>query len=67
MDMMDLTFEDGVFDVVIDKATMDVVMTDNEDPWDPSDAVKERAAKVLRNSYRVLKPTTGQFIQISFD
>lgn len=67
MDMMDLQFEDTVFDTVIDKATMDVVMTDNEDPWNPSDAVIERAAKLLRNSYRVLKPSTGAFIQISFD
>ena len=56
MDMMALTFEDAAFDVVIDKATMDVLMTDNEDPWDPTEAVKERAALVLRNSYRVLKP-----------
>ncbi len=29
MDMMNMEFEEGVFDVVIDKATMDVVMTDN--------------------------------------
>ena len=67
MDMMALTFEDAVFDVVIDKATMDVVMTDNEDPWNPTEAVLERAALVLRNAYRVLKPTTGAFVQISFD
>ncbi len=55
MDMMNLSFEDAVFDVVIDKATMDVVMTDNKDPWNPTEEVQERAAKVLRNSFRVLK------------
>lgn len=43
MDMMNMEFEEGSFDVVIDKATMDVVMTDNEDPWNPSEAVQERA------------------------
>lgn len=43
MDMMNMDYEDGLFDIVIDKATMDVVMTDNKDPWNPSDEVKERA------------------------
>ena len=39
MDMMQMTFEDGLFDVVIDKATMDVIVTDNKDPWNPSEEV----------------------------
>jgi SAM-dependent methyltransferase len=72
MDMMDMTFplaeggEEGTFDVVIDKATMDVIMTDNKDPWNPSEEVKERGRKVMENVYRQLKPG-GLFIQISFD
>lgn len=66
MDMMNLIFEDETFDVVIDKATMDVVMTDNKDPWNPTDEVKERANKVMRNMQRVLKKG-GLFVQISFD
>ena len=49
MDMMDMTFEDEVFDAVIDKATMDVIMTDNKDPWNPNEEVKERAKKVMSN------------------
>lgn len=43
MDMMNMEYEDALFDVVIDKATMDVIMTDNQDPWNPTDEVKERA------------------------
>ena len=39
MDMMALTFQDKHFDVVIDKATMDVIMTDNKDPWNPTQDV----------------------------
>ena len=66
MDMMAMTFPDGDFDVVLDKGTMDVIMTDNKDPWNPTEEVKERGRKVVDNVYRVLKPG-GQFIQISFD
>jgi hypothetical protein len=43
MDMMNMEFDPEMFDVVIDKATMDVIMTDNTDPWDPSPEVRERA------------------------
>ena len=66
MDMMAMTFPDGDFDCVLDKGTMDVIMTDNKDPWNPTEEVKERGRKVIDNVYRVLKPG-GQFIQISFD
>lgn len=66
MDMMNMEYENGLFDIVIDKATMDVVMTDNKDPWNPSEQVRERAKKTLQNCYRVLKDD-GLFIQISFD
>jgi hypothetical protein len=55
MDMMNMTYDDQKFDVVIDKATMDVIMTDNKDPWNPTDEVKQRAVKVLSNVHRVLK------------
>ena len=66
MDMMDMQFPEAHFDVVIDKATMDVIMTDNKDPWNPTDEVKQRGKLVMENVYKVLKPS-GTFIQISFD
>ena len=61
MDMMDMQFPSAHFDVVIDKATMDVIMTDNKDPWNPSEDVKNRGKLVMENVYRVLKPG-GTFI-----
>ena len=61
MDMMDITFEEQTFDVVIDKATMDVIMTDNKDPWNPKPEVRERAKKVMDNVHKVLKKD-GLFI-----
>ena len=59
--MMNMTYPDELFDVVIDKATMDVIMTDNKDPWNPTEEVKQRGVLVMRNVYRVLKPG-GLFI-----
>ena len=58
--------DDSGFDFVIDKSTMDVILTDNGDPWNPSDEVKERSSKILNNCLRILKPK-GFFISISFD
>jgi hypothetical protein len=54
MDMMNMTFPlaedgDGTFDVIIDKGTMDVIMTNNKDPWNPSEEVKERARNTIKN------------------
>lgn len=71
MDMMNMTFPlgedgDGQFDVIIDKGTMDVIMTDNKDPWNPTEEVKERARKTIKNVHTQLKKG-GLFIQISFD
>ena len=66
MDMMNLTFDNESFDVVLDKATMDVIMTDNKDPWNPSEEVIKRAQSIMDNIYKVLKPD-GLFIQITFD
>ena len=66
MDMMNMEYPNETFDVVIDKATMDVIMTDNKDPWNPTEEVKSRGVLVMQNVYKVLKQS-GLFIQISFD
>lgn len=66
MDMLNLTFESETFDVLIDKATMDVLQCDNEDCWDPSEEVLGRVREFYRNCFRVLK-NPGKVIQISFD
>ena len=66
MDMLDLKFDDDSFDVLIDKATMDVLQCDNEDCWNPSEEVLSRVSLFYTNCSRVLKPK-GKLIQISFD
>ena len=66
MDMMNMTYDPGSFDFVIDKATMDVILTDNKDPWNPLPHIFEKSSKTLNNCIRVLKPQ-GTFVSISFD
>eukprot|EP00640_Fibrocapsa_japonica_P009572 CAMPEP_0113948818 /NCGR_PEP_ID=MMETSP1339-20121228/72183_1 /TAXON_ID=94617 /ORGANISM="Fibrocapsa japonica" /LENGTH=81 /DNA_ID=CAMNT_0000955999 /DNA_START=79 /DNA_END=320 /DNA_ORIENTATION=+ /assembly_acc=CAM_ASM_000762 len=39
MDMMDLTFDEGSFDCVLDKAAMDALMCEEGDPWNPNSEV----------------------------
>lgn len=65
MDMTDLKYEDGVFDVVIDKAAMDALMCDEGDVWDPNPEVLAAADRMCGHVSRVLKPN-GLFFQISF-
>jgi len=37
LDMMNMNcFENETFDYVIDKATMDAIVTDRKDPWNPT-------------------------------
>ena len=51
--MEDLSRES--FDVVIDKATLDVFYCQTEgDPWSPSEAVKIPVTETLQQIYRVL-------------
>ena len=67
MDMMELSYENEKFDFVIDKATMDVLMTSRKDPWNPSEELIAQSLKLLKgNILRVLKPN-GKFIQISWE
>lgn len=40
---------------------MDVIMTDNKDPWNPSEEVKGRATTLMLGLHRVLKDD-GLFI-----
>lgn len=66
MDMLDMQFESGHFDIAVDKATMDVLQCDNEDCWNPSEEVLSRVKIFYDGCYRVLNDT-GRIIQISFD
>ena len=50
--MLDLPFADGQFDVVIEKATMDVLFVENDSPFDPKEEVKQRVFEMLEETYR---------------
>jgi hypothetical protein len=65
MDMTDLAFEDAAFDVVIDKAAMDALTTDEGSVWSPNPHVVSAVDKMCKGVSRVLKPT-GVFLQFSF-
>ena len=65
MDMLAMEFPPGSFDVVLDKATMDVLQVDTEDPWNPQESVLARCRSYCENVVKVLKPG-GRLVQISF-
>ncbi|MFS7998774.1 putative endothelin-converting enzyme 1 [Helianthus anomalus] len=64
-DMLNLSFADESFDVVIEKGTMDVLFVDSGDPWNPRPEAVNNAMAMLQGVHRVLKPS-GIFISIAF-
>ncbi|KAI5988967.1 S-adenosyl-L-methionine-dependent methyltransferase [Pisolithus albus] len=65
MDVRSLTFPDSVFDVAIDKGTMDAMMTSSSDVWNPSKQVVNDCIAEVSEVLRVLRET-GSFIYITF-
>lgn len=66
MDMMDLSvFKDQEFDCVIDKASMDALVTDEGDVWNPSESAILCVDKYLKEVSRVLGHHR-YFLQITF-
>ena len=65
MDMTNLLFPEGSFDVVLDKAAMDAIMCDEGSAWDPSEETKRDAAAMCASVARVLSDR-GLFLQVSF-
>ncbi|KAJ2963774.1 hypothetical protein NQZ79_g1198 [Umbelopsis isabellina] len=65
MDIRDLKFDDRTFDVVIDKGTMDALMCDRGDVWDPSPELINEVKAEVDEVTRVLK-IGGKFIYITF-
>ncbi|KAL1745842.1 S-adenosyl-L-methionine-dependent methyltransferase [Schizophyllum fasciatum] len=65
MDIRDLQFSDASFDVAIDKATMDAMLTYKGDPWNPPPNVVSDCMKEVDEVVRVLRPG-GTFIYLTF-
>uniref|UniRef100_A0A2R5LBB5 EEF1A lysine methyltransferase 4 n=1 Tax=Ornithodoros turicata TaxID=34597 RepID=A0A2R5LBB5_9ACAR len=65
MDATNLLFEDGRFDVVIEKATIDALLVNEKDPWNVSESAKTLVHTVLTEVSRVLRHG-GRFISITF-
>jgi len=66
MDVRDLKFDSSTFDVVLDKGTMDAMMTSVDDVWNPPQEVVESCLKEVDEVVRVLRPSTGIFIYLTF-
>ena len=65
MNVLDLKFPDDSFDVAIDKGTMDALMVEVKDVWNPPETVVQNVLLELSEVYRVLKPG-GRFVYITF-
>ncbi|KAJ1961490.1 hypothetical protein IWQ62_003848 [Dispira parvispora] len=65
MDIRDLQLTDQSFDVVIDKGTMDALMCEQGDVWEPSAELVHQVEQEVNEVVRVLRPG-GKFIYITF-
>ncbi len=52
MNMLDMTFPDASFDVVIDKAATDALCVDEGSVWDPKPSVVREVATVCEGIHR---------------
>lgn len=65
MDIRDLKFGDESFDVLIDKGTMDAMLTGTTHVWNPAPEVVQNCEKEVAEAVRVLRPG-GKFIYLTF-
>ena len=64
-DIFDLSeYQD--FDIVLDKGTLDALVTEKHDPWDPPQKLLKTIESYMLQVLHALKPE-GRFIQITFE
>ncbi|KDQ18894.1 hypothetical protein BOTBODRAFT_63062 [Botryobasidium botryosum FD-172 SS1] len=66
MDVRKLEFEPESFDIVIDKGTMDSMMTTKGDVWNPPEDVIQNCTAEVDEVVRVLRRPAGTFIYLTF-
>jgi SAM-dependent methyltransferase len=62
---LDESLQDRVFDVALDKGTLDALLTAKHDPWDPEPEIIEYITAYMNEVARHLK-SGGRFIHITF-
>lgn len=66
MDIRDMKeIEDQSVDIAIDKGTMDALMCEKGDVWNPSEELKRNVKGEVDEVFRILKPG-GKFIYVTF-
>jgi ubiquinone/menaquinone biosynthesis C-methylase UbiE len=65
MDVRELKYPDGEFDVILDKGTMDAIMCERGDVWELDEEIAKQCDIMLSEVTRVLKPG-GCYIYITF-
>ncbi|KAJ1798279.1 hypothetical protein LPJ59_002601 [Coemansia sp. RSA 2399] len=65
MDVREMPLADGSISTAIDKGTLDALMCDNGDVWEPSAELCENVGREINEVERVLAPG-GKFIWITF-
>jgi len=67
MDVLDLWYPDASFDLVIDKGTMDAMLTTKGDPWNPPAKDVRACTREVDEALRVLTKRRGsKFIYFTF-
>ncbi|OCF41710.1 hypothetical protein I317_04516 [Kwoniella heveanensis CBS 569] len=59
MDVLDLKYGEEEFDLVVDKGTMDAMLTTKGDPWNPSEKDVKACTREVTEALRVLKKRKG--------
>ncbi len=69
MDMRQLHFDDGSFEVILDKGSLDAIWTDGGSLWSPSEAIRSDIGAVVGEILRTLSDAparASKFISVSF-